>query len=80
MMLLGWAGCVPWALVVIPLIDTGNRTLYAIAIVGMCADRRDRFRSDRVRSSPSCSPPVTATADRRWRSTWPASSAVPCRR
>ena len=37
MMLLGWAGCVPWALVVIPLIDTGDRTLYAVAIVGMCA-------------------------------------------
>ncbi len=37
MMLLGWAGCVPWALVVIPLIDSGNRALYAVAIVGMCA-------------------------------------------
>jgi nitrate/nitrite transporter NarK len=37
MMLLGWAGCVPWALVVMPLIDTGNPVLYAVAIVGMCA-------------------------------------------
>jgi metabolite-proton symporter len=37
MMLIGWSGCVPWALVVIPLIDTGNRTLYAVAIIGMCA-------------------------------------------
>ncbi|HZC91104.1 MAG TPA: MFS transporter [Mycobacterium sp.] len=37
MMMLGWAGCVPWALVVIPLIDTGNRALYAVAIVGMFA-------------------------------------------
>jgi MFS family permease len=37
MMLLGWAGCVPWALAVIPLIDTGNQVLYAVAIVGMCA-------------------------------------------
>jgi MFS family permease len=37
MMLLGWAGCVPWALVVIPLIDTGNPVLYVVAIVGMFA-------------------------------------------
>jgi metabolite-proton symporter len=37
MMLLGWATCVPWALVVMPLIDTGNPALYAVAIVGMCA-------------------------------------------
>jgi MFS family permease len=37
MMLLGWAGCVPWALVVIPLMDTGKPALYAVAIVGMCA-------------------------------------------
>jgi MFS family permease len=37
MMLLGWSGCVPWALAVIPLIDTGNRVLYAVAIFGMCA-------------------------------------------
>ena len=36
-MLLGWAGCVPWALVVIPLIDSGNRALYVVAIVGMSA-------------------------------------------
>ena len=36
-MLLGWAGCVPWALAVIPLIDSGDRVLYAVAIVGMCA-------------------------------------------
>ncbi len=37
LMLLGWAGCVPWALAVIPLIDTGNPVLYVVAIVGMCA-------------------------------------------
>jgi MFS family permease len=37
MMLLGWAACVPWALVVMPLIDTGKPVLYAVAIVGMCA-------------------------------------------
>jgi Sugar (and other) transporter len=35
--LLGWAACVPWALVVMPLIDTGKPVLYAVAIVGMCA-------------------------------------------
>ena len=37
MMLLGWAGCVPWALVVMPLMDTGKPALYAVAIVGMIA-------------------------------------------
>ena len=37
MMLLGWAGCVPWAVVVIPLMDTGTPVLYAVAIVGMSA-------------------------------------------
>ncbi len=37
MMLVGWAGCVPWALVAIALIDTGKPVLYAVAIVGMCA-------------------------------------------
>ncbi len=37
MMLLGWAGCVPWAVVVIPLMDTGEPGLYAVAIVGMSA-------------------------------------------
>ena len=37
MMLLGWAACVPWALAVIPLMDTGNPVLYAVAIVGMSA-------------------------------------------
>lgn len=36
-MLLGWAACVPWAVVVIPLLDTGNPALYAVAIVGMFA-------------------------------------------
>src|SRR3984957_11257100 len=35
-MLLVWSGCVPWALAVFPLIDSGNRVLYAVAIVGMC--------------------------------------------
>ena len=46
MMLLGWAGCVPWSFVVIPLIDTGKPVLYAVAIVGMSAIR-DRLRTHR---------------------------------
>jgi MFS family permease len=37
MMLLGWGACVPWALAVMPLIDTGKPVLYAVAILGMCA-------------------------------------------
>ena len=37
MMLVGWALCVPWSFVVIPLIDTGDHLLYAVAIVGMFA-------------------------------------------
>jgi metabolite-proton symporter len=37
MMLLGWAGCVPWSFVVIPLMDTGRPVFYAIAILGMFA-------------------------------------------
>ncbi|UQX09725.1 MFS transporter [Candidatus Mycobacterium methanotrophicum] len=37
MMLLGWAGCVPWAAAVMPLMDTGKPALYAVAIVGMFA-------------------------------------------
>ena len=36
-MLLGWAGCVPWSFAVIPLMDTGKPVLYAVAIVGMFA-------------------------------------------
>ena len=37
MMLVGWAGCLPWSFVVIPLMDTGKPVLYAVAIVGMFA-------------------------------------------
>jgi MFS family permease len=37
MMLFGWAGCVPWAFVVIPLMDTGKPALYVVAILGMFA-------------------------------------------
>ncbi|HWT50149.1 MAG TPA: MFS transporter, partial [Mycobacterium sp.] len=37
MMLMGWAGCLGWSLVVIPLMDTGKPVLYAVAIVGMYA-------------------------------------------
>jgi metabolite-proton symporter len=35
MMLVGWAACLPWSFVVMPLIDTGNPICYAVAIVGM---------------------------------------------
>ena len=37
MMLVGWAGCLPWSFVVIPLMDTRNPILYAVAVVGMYA-------------------------------------------
>jgi MFS family permease len=37
MMLVGWAGCLVWSFVVLPLVDTGNAVLYAVAIVGMYA-------------------------------------------
>jgi MFS family permease len=37
MMLVGWAGCLAWSAVVIPLIDTGKPILYAMAIIGMYA-------------------------------------------
>jgi MFS family permease len=34
MMLVGWAACLPWSLAVIPLVDTGKPTCYAVAIIG----------------------------------------------
>jgi metabolite-proton symporter len=37
MMLVGWAACLPWSFVVIPLMDTGKPICYAVAIVGMLA-------------------------------------------
>ena len=37
MMLVGWAGCLPWSFVVVPLMNTGEPILYAVAIVGMFA-------------------------------------------
>src|SRR5262249_51253121 len=37
MMLIGWAGCLPWSFVVIPLMDTRNPALYAAAVLGMFA-------------------------------------------
>jgi MFS family permease len=37
MMLVGWAGCLAWSFVVLPLVDSGNPVLYAVAIVGMYA-------------------------------------------
>jgi metabolite-proton symporter len=36
-MLVGWAACVPWSFVIIPLMDTGKPIWYAVAIVGMFA-------------------------------------------
>jgi metabolite-proton symporter len=33
-MLVGWAACLPWSFVVIPLVDTGKPIFYAVAIVG----------------------------------------------
>ncbi|MBO0880633.1 MAG: MFS transporter [Mycobacterium sp.] len=35
LMLVGWTACLPWPLVMIPLIDTGKPICYAVAIVGM---------------------------------------------
>jgi MFS family permease len=37
LMLVGWAACLPWAFVVIPLMDTGKPLCYAMAVVGMKA-------------------------------------------
>jgi metabolite-proton symporter len=35
MMLFGWAACLPWSFVVMPLMDSGNPICYAVAIIGM---------------------------------------------
>ncbi|MBO0881893.1 MAG: MHS family MFS transporter [Mycobacterium sp.] len=37
MILIGWAGCLPWSFVVLPLMDTGNSICYAVATVGIVA-------------------------------------------
>jgi metabolite-proton symporter len=37
MMLVGWAACLPWSVVLIPLVDTGQPVFYAAAVVGMQA-------------------------------------------
>jgi metabolite-proton symporter len=37
MMLIGWAACLPWSFVVIPLMETGKPICYAVAIVSMQA-------------------------------------------
>jgi MFS family permease len=37
LMLLGWAGCAAWSVVVIPLLDTAKPVCYGIAVVGMSA-------------------------------------------
>jgi sugar transport protein len=36
-MLAGWAACLPWSFVVIPLMDTDQPIFYAVAIFGMKA-------------------------------------------
>jgi metabolite-proton symporter len=36
-MLVGWATCLPWSFVVIPLMDTGKPICYAVAVIGMKA-------------------------------------------
>jgi MFS family permease len=35
MIMVGWAACLPWSFLVMPLIDTGNPICYAVAVVGM---------------------------------------------
>jgi MFS family permease len=37
MMFVGWAACLPWSFVVIPLMDIGNPIFYAVAMAGMMA-------------------------------------------
>jgi metabolite-proton symporter len=37
MILVGWAGCLPWSFAVIPLVDTGKPIFYAAACIGMQA-------------------------------------------
>jgi MFS family permease len=37
MILVGWVACLPWSLVVIPLIDSGKPICYWVAIVGIWA-------------------------------------------
>jgi metabolite-proton symporter len=37
MILVGWAACLPWSFVVLPLMDTGKPICYAVAILGMRA-------------------------------------------
>src|SRR5205823_8216314 len=37
MILIGWAACLPWSFVLLPLMDTGKPLYYAVAIVGMHA-------------------------------------------
>jgi metabolite-proton symporter len=37
MMLVGWTACLPWSFLVIPLMNTGDPTLFAVAMVGMHA-------------------------------------------
>jgi len=64
MMLVGWAGCLPWSFVVIPLVDTR----FCMRLPSWACTPSPRSVPHRLQPlSPSCSPPATATPDRRWR-------------
>nr|VTP02715.1 Inner membrane metabolite transport protein YhjE [Mycobacterium riyadhense] len=64
--LIAWAVALPWSLVVMPLIDSGNPTLFAVAIVGMYA-----IASFGYGPAPAFLPELFAT---RWRYTGTALS------
>ena len=80
LMLVGWTACIPLAFVVMPLMDTGNPVLYAVAVVGTHAIVGIGSGPTVASSFPNYSPPATATAEPLWRSTSPASLAPRCRR
>jgi MFS family permease len=66
MMLVGWAACLPWSFVVLPLIDTGKPICYAVATVGMVAGAAISV-GPMAAFLPELFATPTATAQRRWR-------------
>jgi hypothetical protein len=54
MMLVGWAACLPWSFVVIPLMDTGKPIFYALLRAGYL--RHESHRLDWLRTSCSLPP------------------------
>lgn len=52
-LLAGWAVALPWSLLVMPLIDSGSPSLFAVAVVGMYAIGGFGF-DPRHRSSQNC--------------------------